>query len=346
MEAFLKKYGWLVYLVIIALISALLGVAVNQIVAINLAPYTVPELAELSAGSKANTKKSPRRRNKNLKQPIIQRCLFGCTDEPAANECPDGCPDGEVCQSGTCVALNGGPIDTELMVESDLKVKLMGCMVAKKPDYSLALLSDTGKQTFILGIGDMVLGEGEIVEIRRDRIIIKRNNRNEYIRLANSIGGSPTSKSSAAGRKFSAAERDEKRPSAVPKPPSISKAEAKAEAKRKEGVSEVAPNKFEIDKATLDKQLSDPKELAKQARILPNYKNGKPAGIKLVGVNPGSVYAKIGIKTGDVITSINGKKVTSQARAMELLDGLRGASGAQIQVERGGKSQSLSYTVK
>ncbi len=344
MEAFLKKYGWLVHLAIIALISALLGVAVNQIVAINLAPYTVPELAELSTSSMTSTRTSPRQRNKNLKQPIIKRCLFGCSDEPAVDECPEGCPEGEVCQTGKCVPLNDGPINNELMVESDLKVKLMGCMVAKKPDYSLALLSDNGKQTFILGVGDMVLGEGEIIEIRRDRIIIKRNNRNEYIRLANSIGGAPTAQST--GRAFSAAERDEKSPSAVPKPPDISKAAAKEDAKRKEGVSEVAPNKFEIDKATLDKQLSDPKELAKQARILPNYKNGKPAGIKLVGVNPGSVYAKIGIQTGDVITAINGKKVTSQARAMELLDGLRGASGARIEVERGGKSQSLSYTVK
>ena len=347
MESFLKKYGWAIHLAIIALIAGLIGASVNQFIAIQLAPLTVPELAELSKDA-TKTKRSNRpTARRDLKRAIVQRCLFGCDENVDANACPGGCAEDEVCQAGACVPSSNEIANGELAVLSDLDMKLTGCMVARDPAFSLALMSDgSSKQTHIASVGDMLLGEAEVVEIRRDRIILKRNGRREYIRLEGSIGGKPSSTVLASATPLSTyppAATDLKR---VARPKPDFNADAKAKKAAKKGVKEVGKNKFVLDRKSLNNQLSDPAKLAKQAKIVPNYKNGKNHGIKLATVAPGSVYSKIGIQSGDIVLSIDGKKITSQAKALELLDGMRNSSSAQIEIERRGKRKSLSYTVK
>lgn len=349
MESLLKKYSWIIYLVIIALFSSILGVVANQVVAIYLAPFTVPELADLSKETKKTARKVTRAPQKQaFKQAIQKRCFFGCSDAPDPNSCPDGCLEGQVCQAGTCVSATPAVVDSELPVLSDLAVTLLGCMVARNADYSLALLtSGAGKQTFVSGVGEFLEGDAEILEIRRDRIIIRRNNRKEYIKLANSIGGTPSAKASPTKlTSLSPAAMDLKRGTQRPKPPIDAQGNITTKAPKSTSVSKVGDNEFEVDKAMLEKQLADTKRLASQARIVPNYKNGKPHGIKVNGVAPTSLYSNIGVKSGDVIVSISGSKVTSQAKAFELIQGLKGASGATIQVERNGKPTQLKYKVK
>ena len=105
-------------------------------------------------------------------------------------------------------------------------------------------------------------------------------------------------------------------------------------------------NRFEIDRKAINDQLSNPELLAKQAQIVPNYKDGKNHGIKLIGVQPSSVYSKIGIQNGDIVLGISGQKIDSQAKALQLLDNMRSQNNVKIEIERRGKTQSIEYTVK
>ncbi len=338
MESFFKRYGWVVHLALIAIVASLIGWSLNKIFAIQLAPYTVPEVATFET---TESKKAPTRRrgtNRNFRSTIVNRCLFGCPDEEPESACPNGCDEGQVCQAGKCVDAepSSTPSNSEIAVESDLAIKLLGCMVAKKPDYSLALLQEAN-DTFIAGVGDSIGSEGaEVLEVRRDRIIINRNGRKEFIKLQNSIGGAPTARKSALTALGPAA-TDIKTPRIAPVDPPPAK---------EKGVRKVGTNKYELERSAVEGQLSDAEKLAKQARIVPNVKGGKTEGIKLIGVQGDSVYSKIGIRTGDVVHSINGKKITSQARALELLDQMRKENNVKLQVERGGKKQTFEYTIK
>lgn len=350
MESRIQRWSWVAHLVFIGVAAALLASVVTRYVAIHLAPFTVPELPALEAPSpdESNVRKP---RAKTLAKPIVDRCWFGCPEaEPPSPECPDGCPDGQVCEAGACVD-NPDAAPSEQLIASDLTAKLLGVMVAKDPQYSVALFSDSAaKTTFIVGIGDMLMGQVEVIDITRDRVIVQRGNQFEYIQLANTLSGLPT----LAGVPGAAtpAARPARGGTAAKTP---SRANLGGGAGRNPTVTP-APNTtnptvaadgaVELSKAVVEAELANETKLANSARVVPNYVDGKPAGVKLVGVREDSVYRQLGIQSGDVVTSINGTPVKNQAHAFELIQSLRGRSDASIGVERGSESKTLKYRVK
>ena len=52
------------------------------------------------------------------------------------------------------------------------------------------------------------------------------------------------------------------------------------------------------------------------ARIVPETRDGKPAGFRLFSVRPDGPFAKIGLQNGDVISAINGLEMTSPDKAL------------------------------
>lgn len=348
MEQVLRKYSRVITLGFISLFAVMLALVLNEFIAVQLAPLTVPEFAKVTP---PKTSAPPKSLTQDYKTAVVERCLFGCVDAVDPNVCPGGCGDNEVCQSGACVPLSEeAPVDTNVAVASDLNVKLVGCMVAKKPEYSLALVTENAtKATYIVGVGDQLL-DSEVIEIRRDRVMVRRNARVEYIAIVDALAGSPSFASSPLiNRSAAAAAAMDIKPNTAILSPSITAASEviqKEQAMATEGVRVVGKNTYEIDRKTINDQLSNPEVLAKQAQIVPNYKEGKNHGIKLIGIQPSSVYSKIGIRNGDIIIGIGGQKIDSQARALALLDGMRSKNNVKIDIERGGKTETVEYTVK
>lgn len=343
MEDFFEKYRWAIHLGLVAFSAVLLALALNQSVAIWLAPFTVPQLPSMEIDQDRTAQVVPRTQ-RNWSRVVKEKCLFGCPDTPeeAPTDCPDGCDDGEECQEGICVAVEMEEISSDLPVASDLPVKLMGAMVAASPQWSLALLQDNQGQTYIVGIGDFLMGEAEVLEIFRDRILIERNRRIEFIRMEDSITGNPAATPRTPARPAPA------RPTTQVDRGTLPDVRASAPTVRgqPETVRQVAENSFVIQRDALEEALGDPQRLAQQGQIVPNYRDGENHGIKLIGVTSNSVYSQIGIRSGDVILGINGRKIQNQNQALEMLQGLRGAAGAQIEVERRGERQQIEYKVE
>ena len=344
MQLFFKKYAWIAKFLIVGAVAILLAVALNRVAAIFLAPLTVPEVA-LDKKKKQVTKKVSSRL-KNFSTPIKSKCLFGCLEASAVattTECPDGCGAGETCQEGTCVAISAITDNSSLPVKSDIAARLIGAMVAGNPDFSTALLV-ASEQTYVVGVGEKIL-DAEIVEIRRDRIIVRRNGRLEYLKLENTIGGNPRV-AAAMATGLSKGAMDLKPTSYPDLRPSIPKKISSA--KSGAGIKKISANEFELDKAFLDKELSNTGKLASQASIAPNYDSTgvKRDGVKMMGIRSGSVFQKLGIKSNDVVKKINGTNVQNQAHALDLLNKLKGKSNASIEVERKGASKVLKYKVK
>ncbi len=347
MQLLFQKYAWIVKFLIVGVVAILLAVALNRVAAIFLAPLTVPEIA--LDKKKKRTIKKVSSRLKNFSTPIKSKCLFGCLEASAAvapTECVDGCGVGETCQDGACISISAIADSSSLPVKSDIGAKLLGAMVAGNPDYSTALLV-AGDQTYVVGIGEKII-DAEIVEIRRDRIIVRRNGRLEYLKLENTIGGNPRA-AAASATGLSRGAMDLKPTSYPDLRPSIPKKVTTAtKSSSSTGVKKISANEFELDKAFLDKELSNTGKLASQASIAPNYDGTgvKRAGIKMMGIRSGSVFQKLGIESNDVVKKINGTNVQNQAHALDLLNKLKGKSNASIEVERKGASKVLKYKVK
>ena len=72
----------------------------------------------------------------------------------------------------------------------------------------------------------------------------------------------------------------------------------------------------------------------------------EPSGQRVMEVEEGSSYQKLGIKKGDKIISFDGKAINSPKDSMELYSALQRGSIKTVVIERDGKKQALNYKVK
>ena len=78
---------------------------------------------------------------------------------------------------------------------------------------------------------------------------------------------------------------------------------------------------------------------------MPSFKNGAANGFKLFSIQPGSLYASIGIENGDVIQRVNGYELNSPEKALELYQKLKESGHVTIELERGGQVVRKEYNI-
>ncbi len=111
-------------------------------------------------------------------------------------------------------------------------------------------------------------------------------------------------------------------------------------------VSSQGQNKFVIDQAEIDNALSNLNTLLTQVNFAPaTGPNGKSMGIKVQSVAPVSLFAKLGMRRGDIIERINGTDMDMQ-KSLEILPQLKGEKHITIDLTRNGQKQTLDYEIR
>lgn len=348
MDRFFRKYQWVFPYVGIAVGTALLAVIANQVIASQLAPLTVPKLPNYSSSNTGRAEQTDRASGPQPDQwadRLSSRCLFGCPEtQNQPKKCPGGCDDGEKCKDGVCVPTEPKQktSGSDVPVESDLDVKLVGCMVADNPEYSLAMVQNgDSQQTYIVGPGDYLPEDSKVIRIKRDRIYIKRNGQTEYIRLNKTIGGapSPTSVNTRSGstNNLERLQLNHDGPSAN------TGGGAGAETPTARQASQ---NRVVVKRDSLEKQLDNPQQIAQDARFISNFQDGEREGVKMVGVVPSGLFGELGFETGDVLRSVDGQKLTSKRQARTLLEKLEQKDKVDVVVERDGSRVNRQFVVE
>jgi general secretion pathway protein C len=112
------------------------------------------------------------------------------------------------------------------------------------------------------------------------------------------------------------------------------------------GIRKTGDRSYEIQRSTLEGFLGNMNLLAGSARILPEVRNGRPAGFRLLSVLPQGPFARLGLQPGDIIVSINGLELTSPEKAFEVYGKLRSAASLSLGLERTGKRTTLEYAIR
>src|SRR5690606_3564713 len=111
-------------------------------------------------------------------------------------------------------------------------------------------------------------------------------------------------------------------------------------------IRKVAENTYEISREDVESQLSNLSALATQARVIPNFKDGKANGFKIFSIRPGSIYQKLGLKNGDVIRKINGYQMDSPEKALEIYAKLKESPRIEVELERRGSVSTSVLNVR
>jgi hypothetical protein len=146
-----------------------------------------------------------------------------------------------------------------------------------------------------------------------------------------------------------------RKPASKPREPARETSEAKAEAKSRahltqdeltRGLSALGNGEYAISRELLLKALKNPGGAAAGAHFRLAERDGKSVGMEMRGVREGSTLSRMGMKTGDVVQTINGIDVTNPLGMMDALRMAREADGFTITIMREGRPQALRYSVR
>ncbi len=111
------------------------------------------------------------------------------------------------------------------------------------------------------------------------------------------------------------------------------------------GIAKVSETQYQIARSELDKTLSDINNVVTQARCVPNFEGGIAQGFKCFQIVPGSIYEKLGMVNGDIITAINGEPLNDVSKAFEAFGKIREMKEIDIQIKRNGRTQNNTYRI-
>lgn len=342
MNTLFKKNFWIIKLAGLALLALVTSGLVNDFVAGKLflmpaARFTEPK-AEAAA---ADTALGRVPEAVNAGSDLTRRRAFNL-DEPApvVVEPPQAEQPTEVVVA---------PPTSNTLEESQLPINLMGTFVASVTDYSYATLQIQGENK-IASLGSEYLdGKARVVKIAPGHIVLKEDTRYTFVRVwqksASSAGGGMPG--GGLGPPLGpGGMKPMPMPPSSPATPVSDAGPPKSGDDIAQGVTKTGAYDYAIDRGMLDGQLKDLPKLQQDGRVVPHYKDNQYQGFKLVGVRPGSLYRAIGIRSGDVITSVNGNKIDSPNKALELFEQLKNSSNIAVEIERRGQPKTLSYTIK
>ena len=96
-----------------------------------------------------------------------------------------------------------------------------------------------------------------------------------------------------------------------------------------------------LEQQELDPALEDTDKLMEEMQIKPYSEGDESAGFQIGRVKPGSIFAKMGLRSGDVVTGVNDEAVTGVEQAEDVYNSLLDGGATILEVKRGGRTQKL-----
>jgi general secretion pathway protein C len=212
------------------------------------------------------------------------------------------------------------PQVSEATVPTQLGLKLLGTMTSPTAGMSMASVYEGPTQrTRTVWVGSALQG-AEILAIERTRVVLLNNGRTEILDI--------TSIPPAPGQ------------IALPSPPPAP-ATGFGSTLRQTG-----PEAYAIQRQDVENTLANLNQIAMQARVVPAFTNGVSKGFKLFAMKPDSLYARLGLKNGDILQRVNGFALDSPTQALEAYNHLRGSSRIELEIERDGQVVRKTYSVE
>lgn len=213
----------------------------------------------------------------------------------------------------------GGGIGDGVPVKTSLPLNLLGLIILNDEKKSVASIEDkTANAVVAVRLGDPITRDTIVQEITDDRVTFMNNatGRREFIELPKdqilATRRAAPVKGAAAG-----------------------------------GIMKTDDTHYHIDRAEVDKAMTNLNSILTDARCVPEMEGGRPSGYRCFQITPGSVYDKLGLKDNDVICGLNGESVNDPAKAFQMLGALKDPSTRNIQIciKRNGQVSNYSYDI-
>lgn len=111
------------------------------------------------------------------------------------------------------------------------------------------------------------------------------------------------------------------------------------------GVAQLAPGRFTIARALVERLAAAPSALTRSARIMPTTRHGEPDGLKLYAIRRSSVLAAAGFENGDTVLAINGHPLADPQGTVDAFRDLASRPTIVVELRRRGEPMTLRYAI-
>jgi general secretion pathway protein C len=204
----------------------------------------------------------------------------------------------------------------EMTVENikptEKNLKLWGTVVGNDPSRAYAIIEEPGKKRrqrnqHLYRHDDIVQG-AQIKKILREKVILSVNGNNEILHIVE-----PQS-SGKVRRIRNVSNRQRKQP---------------------------VRQRRVLRSSQIQKALSNIDTLMSQANIRPHAD-----GFKITRIRPSSIFRRMGLRNGDIITAANNQPIDSVSDAMDIWQDLTAGGETSLKIKRRGRTRIFDYRIR
>ncbi|MBN1635753.1 MAG: PDZ domain-containing protein, partial [Deltaproteobacteria bacterium] len=92
--------------------------------------------------------------------------------------------------------------------------------------------------------------------------------------------------------------------------------------------------------------MSNLDEYIGKARVIPYFKGGEPYGFRVSNVDKESIIYELGVRSGDILRSVNSIPIRSPEDAFKAYQDLQNDPSVEVEIERGGQPTTLTVPLQ
>jgi general secretion pathway protein C len=206
-------------------------------------------------------------------------------------------------------------IDLENLKQTELKLRLWGTVTCQS-DPAYAVIEDTKtREQNLYRRGDTVQN-ATVKMILREKIVLVVDNQDEILTMEKPVSGK---------RHFRGGKKNYR----------TSRLPASSSSRR-----------ITLNRQSLENSMDNFGQVGDQAKLRPYVEDGRPAGISITRIKPKTIFRRLRLRNGDIITGVNGGPIESVEDAVAIFEDLPTSSAIQVEIKRRGRKRRLNYQIK
>ena len=179
--------------------------------------------------------------------------------------------------------------------------------IAGGVSFGFIIIEERGKnKQRLYRLGDMI-GRARLIKITRNTAIIKSEGREITLKIKETPEGSLLSRSQAPQARMPGS-----------------------------GMA--------LSKGEVNEKLRDLKTIMTQAAVRPYFEGGEQEGFIVSDIKPDSLYQKLGLQNGDIITEVNGNQMKSADDILQMINIMQSGGNIALSLKRNGKAETINYS--
>ena len=210
-------------------------------------------------------------------------------------------------------------VDLENLEQTELKLKLLGTVTGDERSAYAVIEDEKERQQNLYKTGDSIQS-AVLKRILREKVVLTVNGKDEVLEIE---------KLEAAGT------RRGPKPSGTPTRTTASQSAAAPRIQR-----------INLKRSVIEDATKNMNQLMKDVNIQPHFEDGKAEGLRISRISRSSIFRKMGLRRGDIITGVDGQAIQSVDDALSLYSNLKTASNVKIEIKRRGQTRVLDYNIR